>query len=427
MKYRKMSVKTVTVLILLLIAVSVSGCYDQREIDDLAYPLAVGLDIGEANILRMTLQLAAPLAIGGGGGGESGGGGGSSGTAETSSIITVDTPSIYSGLDMINNIVSKEINLSHAKVIVISRALAEKGIMEYIQAIQRGREFRPNMFILVSEDPPDEYLEHIKPILESNPSKYYELLLGKDYASFFEDMRMSDFHLASETDFREPTAILTGINKKESVDELAESGNKEYAGKLEGVYKPADIPIVSKQKNVVMGMAVFRNGRMVGTLNGVESKCFQMVTGRYEHSYWAFPDAYAPDKMVVMDILQRNRPSVKAVLKDGKALIDIMLDLEGDFTSIQSTYDYESYPDIMERKASEIIKNEITTMLKKTTDEFNSDICGFGRYVKGKFMTLEDWEKFNWPEHYSDTEFNVQVKMKIRRTGLIIRSMGHKD
>jgi len=424
MKHRQKITRAAVILLSLVVAVSVSGCYDQREIDDLAYPLAVGLDIGEANILRMSLQLAAPLAIGGGGGGESGGGGGGAAT-ETTSIITVDTPSIYSGLDLINNIISKEINLSHAKVIIISRALAEKGIMEYIQAIQRGREFRPNMFILVSEDPPDEYLANLTPILESNPSKYYELLLGKDYASFFEDIRMSDFHFASEVDFREPTAILTGINKKERVDQLAQSGNKELAGKMEGVYQPADIPVVSELKNVVMGMAVFKNGQMVGTLNGAESKCFQMVTGKYEHSYWTFPDEYDPSKMVVMDIMQRTSPKIKAVIKDGKVFIDLVLDLEGDFTSIQSSSDFEDYPDQMENRASEMIKNEIAAMLKKTTDEFNSDICGFGRYVKGRFMTLDEWKKFNWPERYSDTEFNIQVKLKIRRTGLIIRSMGH--
>lgn len=420
-KYRAASV-----LILLLIAVSVSGCYDQREIDDLAYPLAVGLDIGEANALRMTLQLAAPLAIGGGGGGESGGGSGSS-EGNTSSVITVDTPTLYSGLDLINNIISKEINLSHAKVIIFSRRLAEAGISKYIQAIQRGREFRPNMFVMVSNEPPDEYLKNIKPILESNPSKYYELLLGKDYASFFDDVRMSDFHFAIESDFKEPAAILTGINKKENVEQLGQSGGHRNAARPEGIYEAGDIPVISDLKNVVMGIAVFKEGRMVGTLNGAEASCYQMLTGNYGHSYWTVPDAYDAGKLVVMDIIQRSRPSVTAVLNDGKAVFDIVLDLEGDFTSIQSSFRYEDYPQPMEDKASEMIKKEVTSMLKKTTEQFDSDICGFGRYLKGKFLTLDDWKKFNWPEQYRNAEFNVKVDLKVRRTGLIIKSMQQSE
>ncbi len=422
MKHLHKGVKAALVVISLLIVMSVSGCYDQREIDELAYPLAVGLDVGQANELRMTLQLAAPLAIGGGGGGESGGGGGG-GEGETSSIITVDTPSIYSGLDLINNIISKEINLSHAKVIIISRKLAENGISHYIQAIQRGREFRPDMFILVSNEPPDKYLENMKPILESNPAKYYELLLGKDYASSFSDVRMSEFHYANESDFMEPTAILTGSNVKESVEQLGEGGGQHSAARPEGVYEAGDIPVVSDLKNVAMGMAIFKNGRMVGTLNGAESACCQLVTGKYGHSYWTMKDVYDENKLVVMDILQRTRPKVTAKLEDRKAKIDIILDLEGDFTSIQSSHNFESFPKPMEEKAGELIKSEVSKMLKKTTEEFDSDICGFGRYVKGKFLTLDDWKNFNWAEQYRNTEFNVQVKLKMRRTGLIIKSM----
>ena len=53
-------------------------------------------------------------------GGESGG--------ESATNVTVDAPSIFSGLNMNNNILSKQITTSHTKVIVISRRLAEAGI-----------------------------------------------------------------------------------------------------------------------------------------------------------------------------------------------------------------------------------------------------------------------------------------------------------
>jgi spore germination protein KC len=418
----KKASRSAAILILAVLTISLSGCYDQREIDDLAYPLAIGLDVGEADILRMTLQLAAPLAIGGGGGGESGGGGGG-GEAETTSIITVDTPSIYSGLDMINNIISKEINLSHAKVIIISKKLAQEGVAKYIQAIVRGREFRADTFVLVSNEPPDEYLKNVKPVLESNPAKYYDLLLGKDYASFFPDVRISDFHFSDVSDSIEPVAILTGANKKEDVGQLGEKANIAANERHEGIYEAGNIPVISELKNVVMGIAVFKNGMMAGTLNGAEAACYQMITGNYKHSFWSFPDAYDESKLVVMDIIQRKKPSITAQIKDDKAVVKIVLDLEGDFTSIQSNIAYEDYPQPMEKKASEIIEREVASMLKKTTEEYDSDICGIGRYVKGKFLTLDKWKNFNWDEKYSSTEFSINVKLKVRRTGLIIKSM----
>ncbi len=422
MSYVRIQYKAAAVLLSVILMGSLSGCYDQREIDELAYPLAIGLDVGEANILRMSLQMAAPLAIGGGGGGESGGGGGGS-AAETTSIITVDTPSIYSGLNLINNIISKEINLSHANVIIISKELAQKGVTHYIQAIQRGREFRPDAFIMVSIDPPDKFLENVKPLLESNPAKYYELLLGKDYASFFPDVRVSGFHFAEESDYVEPVAILSGINEKDKVEQLDEKAGNVVSERPEGIYEAGSIPIASKQKTVAMGVAVFKKGRMAGTLNGAEAACYQMLTGNYKHSYWSFTDVYDEKKLVVMDIIQRKKPTIKAKLSEGRAVVNIVLDLEGDFTSIQSKIGYEDYQLPMEKKASEVIRDEITKMLRKTTEEYESDICGIGKYVKGNFLTLGDWKSFNWEEKYKKTIFNIDVKLKVRRTGLIIRSM----
>ena len=62
-------------------------------------------------------------------------------------------------------------------------------------------------------------------------------------------------------------------------------------------------------------------------------------------------------------------------------------------------------------------------MLQKTIDEYDSDICGIGRYVKGEFLTLDEWKNFNWSEQYRNTVFNIDVKFKVRRTGLIIKWM----
>lgn len=421
MKKRRMMSRLFTVLILLMLAISISGCYDEREVDELTYPLAIGLDVGESNILRLTLQLAAPLAIGSGEG-ESGGGGGQS---ESSSIITVDTPSLYSGLNLINNILSKEINVSHAKVIVISKKLAELGLSKYLHAIERGREFRPDIFVIISKGSADEYLKNVKPTLESNPSKYFELLLGKKFTSFYPSIRMNDFYFRSESDCIEPVAILSDIGKYKSIDQLKEAGREKDSevASIEGQYEAGNIPIAAQQQNEVMGMAVFKKGKMIGTANGAEAACFQLITGDYNYSYWTIPDKLEEDKIVVVNILQRKKPNIKVELKDERVNINIRLDLEGDFTSIQSNQNYEDTPEIIEQAAGELLKEEIMIFLKRTTDEFNSDICGFGRYVKGKFTTWDKWEEFNWFEKYKHTSFQIEVDLKMRRNGLMIRSV----
>ena len=421
MKGAGVHISRVICLLLVISLLMLTSCYDQREIDDMAYPIAMGLDVGHANVLRMTVQLAAPLAIGGGGAGESGGGGGGGG-GKPVSVITLDTPSIYSGLNMVNNIISKEINMSHAKVIVISKELAEKGVNKYIQAMMRGREFRPDMFVVVTNDPPDVYLKEVSSVLESNPAKYYELLLGKDYSSYYPETRISDFHNAFECDGIEPIALLTGINPKKSVDELNEIQKVGSSFQDEGNYEAGNVPVISELENVAMGAAVFRKGKMIGTLNGIESVCYRMVTGKYSHAYWTIPDVYYSDNVVVMRVDQRKRPKIIVEIEDGRPVITVELDLEGDFTSIQSGQEYEEYPEVIENKIRETIRQNIVSFLKKTAEEFDSDICGFGKHMKRMFLTLREWEEFDWLSHYRNSEFNVEVEFRVRRTGLLIRT-----
>jgi len=413
-------IKGAFIFLLLTISLFTTGCYDQREIDDLAYPLAMGLDLGEAEVLRMSLQLAAPLKIGGGGGEK-----GSEGNqGESSAVITIDTPSIYSGLNLINNVVSKEINMSHVKVLVISKKLAQSGIMKYLRAITRGREFRPDIFVVVSEGPAHDYLKNVKPILESNPSKYYELMLGKEFSLYYPTVRLSEFYNKAVCDYMEPVAVFSDIGKYSSPDEFPTAKEEKGDTLLElETLKAGDLPIVSgKKENEVMGMAVFKKDKLVAIAGGVEATAYKMLMGDYNYSFWSITDPQAEGLYVMMNVTQRSKPKIKTNIEGDKATIKITLDFEGDIVSIQSGIDYETNLEIIEETTKQQVKENIMNFLKKTTDEYDSDICGFGRYVKAKFLTWDQWKEFNWPEKYKNTTFDVEVKFDIRRTGLMVRS-----
>lgn len=414
--------RKIAFLVMIIFLCSIlTGCYDQREIDDLAYPLAMGLDVGEADVLRMSLQLAAPLKIGGGGG--DGGDGGNQG--ESSSVISIDTPSIYSGLNLINNVVSKEINMSHVKLLVISKKLAESGILKYIRAIYRGREFRPDIFVVVSNGHADEYLKNVRPILESNPAKYYDLLLGKDYSLYYPTVQINDFYNKIVSDYAEPVAVFSDIGKYESTDELPKPKDSTHTNLLEfeASLGAGEIPIIAKKENEVMGMAIFKNAKMVGIASGVDASAYKMITGDYNYSFWTIADPQAEGLYVMMNVTKRGKPDIKVNIEDDESVaIKVFLDYEGDIVSIQSGLAYEENPSIIEEATKQVVKANIVKFLKKTTDEYDSDICGFGRYVKGKFTTWDSWKSFNWPGKYKNTTFDIEINFKIRRTGLMVRS-----
>ena len=126
-------------VILFICLFTLSGCYDARGVEEWTYAIAIGLDKGENNNLKLNIQFATPNSSSNSSSGSSGDESGSSGEGKSQSsdtkTISVDCSSIDSGINLINNYTSKKINLSHCKVIVISEELAKEGIAEYIYTL----------------------------------------------------------------------------------------------------------------------------------------------------------------------------------------------------------------------------------------------------------------------------------------------------
>jgi hypothetical protein len=110
---------------------------------------------------------------------------------------------------------------------------------------------------------------------------------------------------------------------------------------------------------------------------------------------------------------------------DGKPVINLEIRMEADITNLQSGINYEDIRQlpILENAVENFYKEGMTKFLNRTARELQSDICGFGTKVKSKFLTWKDWEDYKWLGRYKDSSFNVMVDVKVRRPGLLIRSI----
>lgn len=390
----------------------------------MAYPIALGFDKGSTNELRMTMQIAVPTNIAGG---ESGGGGDGE---SSSTVIAVETPSIYSGLNMLNSFISKQINLSHIKVIVFSQEIAQEGISKYLHAMIRNREFRPNVSIIVSRCSAEEFIDAVKPKLETNPAKYYELLLDAyRYTGFTTDTQLIDFYNKSERSSIQPVAVLADVSKYKSSDEfdLSSSTYKEKGRSfpLEGDFKAGDLPKLGGLNIEIMGLAIFDGGKMVGELDGEETSYNLMVEGKFNSMYFTMPDPIKKDDLVVLQ-LRRSRLTEKKVEMIGdKPKLIVKVHLEGDILSVQSGINYESGENVklLQSATEAYIKDGIIKYLDKSTKVFKTDTNGFGNKVKGKFLTWQEWQEFDWLSKYKEATYDVEVDVAIRRPGLIVRTV----
>lgn len=162
--------KTIAVLLVLILCLlTLTGCYNAEGLETLAYAVAMGIDKGENNEIKISLQFAIPN--------NSDGGGGSS-QSQNSTLTAVDCATIDSGIALVNSYISKKVNLSHCKAIIISEELAYEGISEYIYTIVNNLEIRPDCNIIISRCDAYDYLNNSEPTLETVSARYYEFILN---------------------------------------------------------------------------------------------------------------------------------------------------------------------------------------------------------------------------------------------------------
>jgi spore germination protein KC len=464
--------RIVAVMLLLVMCCGLAGCYDAKEVDDLAYVLAIGVDKGQTNLLKVTMQLAVPSALGGGGGGGGGGAG------KPYSIITLEAPTLTSSLNMANNFMSRRLELSHAEVAVFSEELAKSGtIDEYLRGMIRSREFRPTINIAVCKSPAEEYLRGIKPVLDLDPAKYYELTFSNyRYTGLSIRSQLTEFYADMESSCVQAVAVLAGVNKpkppeggqsggsaqgeqsggSDKSDQSGDSGGSAKDGQsggsaqgsqaggpqqaampeestskskgrpqpFEGDYEAGSIPRTGDVKGEIEGLAVFDGNRMVGEMDGEAATDYLLVNGDFHNAYKTFGDPQVKGAYVVLNVSQKSKPVRRVKIVDGKPQISVQIALDADIQTIQSGYNYEDVKKlpILEQAVETQFHDEIASFLSQTASTFHSDICGFGDNAKSLFLTWKDWEGYHWLQQYKNAAFDVNVRVRIRRPGLILSS-----
>lgn len=416
------------IFMIITVLLFTTGCYDRIEVDELVYVVSMGIDIGTSDNLRITLFFSVPISVGVGP---------EPGEIEKSTtMVTVEAPTIYEGVNIINSIIGKKINFSHAKLIIISKAMAERGVEKFINTFNKFREFRPDTFIGVSRGTAEEFLKETKPILEVNPAKYFELIMESyKYTGFAVGSRLEDFYKRMKCTCNEPVAILLDVNKIESSDDFGKlsSNTQMENSKSDRNYKAGEIPVNFDNKANGMGLAVFKGDKLIGELGGMETLSFLMVTNMLNRVFYSIPEPGKIDSehenYVSLRFKQARKTSIKVEMKDEVPNITIEVFLEGDILSVDSEKDYSIGEDLkeLEEFAAQYIKEEIENLMEKTVREFKSDICATGKSLKRKFLLWDDWISFNWPAKYEKAEIEVKTKVSVRRSGITIKQIPVSD
>lgn len=447
---KKFKLITMTILIVIF-SFTVTGCAG-NEPNEIAYIVALGIDSSENDNYKVTIQYANPTQISGGASEE----GGKSGSEIVENIV-VEAPNIYSAIGLANQIVSKTFSLAHAKLIVFSQEVAGKGLKDITETFIRSEELRPDVYLAVAIDSANEYLTSVKPAMEVNPAKYYQLIYDKNNLMGIPEGVAKNFFFGIETKDYDSLLPIAGVisggeesggsssegssgggsseggessesgggssegtsqaqeNSKQQEAPLNESG---FEYKMRS-YIGGQAAIDFKNKSEAIGSAIFDGDKMVGVMGSIETEIFKLLIGDYKYSYITLYNEKTPEEPVTIKSMQKKRPKYNIDIENKK--INVELFIEGDVYSLPSNYNIEKDITNFEENSEKYIEEDCEKFMSEFLKNYDCDIFKLNEKCKKKFLTNSEYNEFKDNIDYSDFDVSVSASFKIRRTGLVIR------
>ncbi len=96
-----------------------SASYTSRQLGNLAYILAMGIDVGENAKLKVSVQFTKSASL-------SASSGGSSDSSENIILVSAEADSLFSAINLLNSYIGKEVNLSHCSLFIFSEEFAKQ-------------------------------------------------------------------------------------------------------------------------------------------------------------------------------------------------------------------------------------------------------------------------------------------------------------
>lgn len=397
MKGQSMKRKVLLLLVLIVSLVPVAGCWSRRELNDLAIAVAMGVDKSGDQYL-VTAQIVNPGEVA-----AKRGGGGNSPVATYTS--TGDT--LFEAIRKMTTKSPRKIYAAHLRLFVIGEELAKKeGVGKVLDLLSRDQELRTDYFVIVTKGTTATHVLKILSIpLEKIPAN-----------KMFQSLETSEkaWAVTSAYTLDELISDLVSEGKNPLLPGLEIIGDPQRGQTKENMEMPSPPAVLH-----LTGMAAFKKDKLIGWLNDTESKGTNYLNDKVESTIVLVP---CSKKGSVSLELIRSKTKVKGNVKNGKPEVDVTVRTEAnvaevecgnlDLTKTKTIYDLET-------KTEQKMKETIKAALNKAQKKYKSDLFGFGEAIHRANPWYWKKVKKEWDKEFVDLAVNVQVEVKIRRTGTV--------
>lgn len=384
--------KKIKLLILLLPIFLITGCFNYRELNELAITSAVGIDKTEDGY-KTTIQIINTQKNG----------------ADTNSSMeqpkfvtyTSEGKNLQESLRRVILESSRRIYADHIQILVIGSELAEDGIYDILDLFFRNSELRKQFQVVIARDSTAEDILKVVTPLETLNSKHIDegLLVDNKYLGVGEVVDFEQLVASYIDDNKE--IVLPSVTLKEKDEEGDTIENTEST-------KPEENVIEST-------MALFKDDKLLGFLSEKESISLSFVRDSINNTVISYE--CGDNKYVVGEIIN-TKTDVSMETDPLKAKIKVTGNLN--INEVTCDLDLEDLKVIekIESSLEDELKNNISDTIDKIKDEYNVDVFGFRdilyktdhKYYK---KIKDDW----YDSIFKDLDVDIDVDFKFVEKG----------
>lgn len=377
-----------------------TGCYNYRELNQIALTSAIGIDKTEdGKEYVVTVQVLNTQ--------KQGSDSNYSGSQPKFILYEQKGPTLQHALRTIILESPRRLYVNHLNLLMISEDVAKEGIQEILDFFARNTEFRKDFLVVISrEETPEDVMQILTPLETLNSKNIRDSIVsdakfyGMATKVTFEDLLNT--YLNRRTNVVLPSVEVVGnIKKGEGEDNIKQS-----------------IPDATVK---LRPLAIFNGGKMIGYLTEEESRVYNYVQGNIQNSI--LTSSCSENGLFTSEII-----STKTKLKPDIEKMKITMQVKAN----ASIKEINCNMNLLDSNSIQILENKINQEMEKVIEEdvtkiietYKTDIFGFEELLyKTDPTSYKKLKEQYGDELIENLEFEVNSNVKLQTKGNIVKEI----
>ncbi len=376
------SKRVVMSIIIFINLLYTAGCWNYRELNDLAIVAGAAIDKEADGQYTVTTEVVDVD--------------GSDDTKSKSKLVSMHGKTI---LDAVRNgisITGKKLYWSHCKVAILSKEVAEEGITKVLDVFIRDAEIRNDVNILYSQQETASEILEAQETTESIKSFALDKVIkNQTKISKAPTMNLLDFGIQLQT--KGTSTIIPAVH----LDDV----------------KGSMIPRVT-------GAAIIKDDRMIGELSEEETKELLFVRNEVKGGVLVADKGVGLSAPISLEIFE-NKTKVKPIVEAQKLKfkVDIRTSVVIDEIEGGENFIDEKAVKRLETSISQFTQKKVEDFIEKIQSEYGTDIFMFGEKLREKDVNKWNSISDKWEEVFRNLEVDVDAKVHIKNSALLYKTI----